>query len=177
MRPKRKERAWKARGNVALSLCKLNYKTKSFLRSPIVFPQLSQDSEIRFLLINLAQSPLRTPLPFVPRAHSFLPSVPYITLTMHFRHTIIIPFLAWHAACQLQLPMDLWQENASPEWVARPTWHKEQDNVGILEFNRVRDLAQNYFNWLVQQPTALTSSGRDADVLVAVFYDGDLRCL
>ncbi|KAF4633340.1 hypothetical protein G7Y89_g4780 [Cudoniella acicularis] len=90
---------------------------------------------------------------------------------MHFHNTIIVLILAWHAACQL--PMDLWQENASTEWAAKPTWHKEQDNVGILDFNGVRDLAQNYFNWLVQQPSALTSNGNPADVMVAVFYDAD----
>jgi hypothetical protein len=70
--------------------------------------------------------------------------------------------------------MDLWQENASTEWAAKPTWHKEQDNVGILDFNGVRDLAQNYFNWLVQQPSALTSNGNPTDVMVAVFYDGEI---
>jgi hypothetical protein len=91
---------------------------------------------------------------------------------MYFHHIILL-FLACHAACE-PLPMDLWQMTDSTDWAAKPTWHKEQENVGILDFNGVRDLAQQYYDWLIQQPTALTSNGNPADVMAAVFYDREI---
>ncbi|KAK3935134.1 hypothetical protein QBC46DRAFT_272414 [Diplogelasinospora grovesii] len=90
-------------------------------------------------------------------------------------HDVLLVFflLLCHSVRALNtvLSMTLWTGQNKAKWTEKPTWHQETLGAflpGDKNYEQVLDIAHAYYNWLKDQPNAVTPNGV---CMVAVMWD------